>query len=123
MIIGIFGLAGLVAFLIFIRQIRIKPLQVTENKPLYIALALIILSLILQFSFLFSYISGQLVSLPDTFARVYWISSSLSGIILGFVGLIKFRVSSFVIGISFTVFTVGIGLLALLGLALFITSM
>ena len=74
-----------------------------------------------QLSFLYTYLTERLPEMNEPLATFYWIAAGLLGTISGFVLFYpKWRGIAHLI--AFIVFTIGLGLLALLVFALGITS-
>lgn len=81
---------------------------------------LLLFVLILQLSFIFMYVSAELVNLPRWLADCYWVLSGISGIVLGGFSIRKLNKTT---ALSNIVTIIGIFLILLLLLSLGITSM
>ena len=84
---------------------------------------LLLIVLLFQLSFLYIYFSEMLPEINEPLATLYWISAGLLGLVPGMYVLFKLKWGGMAHLIAFIVFTIGLGLLALLVFALGITSM
>ncbi|OZB92186.1 hypothetical protein CJP46_24935 [Paenibacillus sp. XY044] len=84
---------------------------------------LVIFTLLNQFIFSCIYLSDQLYKFSYPWGDVYWIGTGLIGIIIGIIGVISLGSRMLFSIISILEILWGVGLLALLFLALGITSM
>ncbi|MBB3125384.1 hypothetical protein FHS19_000038 [Paenibacillus rhizosphaerae] len=84
---------------------------------------LVIFTLLNLLNFSYIYLSDQLYKFSDLWGDVYWIATGLIGIIIGIIGVISLGSRMLFSIISILEILWGFGLLALLFLALGITSM
>lgn len=84
---------------------------------------LAVLSFFYQVSFLYIYLTEQLVDYNRVLANTYWITTGFFGIIIGAYIIFKVNIGLFGKLLGFIIMFIGIGLIGLWLLALYITSM
>jgi hypothetical protein len=116
------GVIGVIMPLAQSIRIRFSPKFMSlTRRTRYTLSVLVICSLLYELSFLFVYLTNHLYKFPRPWGDIYWVSTGLSGIIFGMLGVNC--PPRLIWMFSILQFIIGLGLLGLLVLAIGITSM